>query len=322
MKWHFSSWEKINSARKNGKLPHALLITGEQGVGKKLFSDQLSQSLLCKSPTNLEACNNCSACKTYLSGAHPDFLEIDLLEDKQQISVDQIRKITTFLNKSRSFDAYKVVLIQNVDRLNLNASNSLLKSLEEPTKQTILILVSSQYSQLLATVKSRCQRLMIPTPSFEDGFEWLNSQSDDNNDEKSKELIKRKLILSSNKPLQALDLTEDDLEQHDDFLNDLILLSKAQINLLHVAKKWEPYEFKTLLDWQLRYLQNNIKSHLTNINYNEINELNDCIDKSSYWHLYKDLLHLKQTVHTSVNTLMSIENMLLLWQQANRPTTE
>jgi len=165
--WHQKCWEHFTKAKSSQHLPHAILLTGEDGIAKYALAKRMAKSLLCINSYNQadDACNQCQSCKTFESGANPDFTEIGLIEDKQQIGVDQIRVLSDFLNYSRSYNAFRVVVINPVERMNLNAANSLLKSLEEPTPNTVLILVTSKISQLLPTIKSRCQSFSVSSPA-------------------------------------------------------------------------------------------------------------------------------------------------------------
>ena len=175
--WHEHCWDYFVRARTSSHIPHAILLTGENGIGKLALANKMAKSLLCMQPNiktgRFEACNTCQSCKTYDSGANPDYTSVSLLQDKQQIGVDQIRELSEFLNYSRSFNTYRVVLLNPVERMNTNAANSLLKSLEEPASNTVLILIASQLSKILPTIKSRCQILSLATPTKSQSLEWL-----------------------------------------------------------------------------------------------------------------------------------------------------
>ncbi len=175
--WHETSWDKFTTARSQDHLPHALLLVGADGTGKLDFAKKIATSLLCTAPVNNKACQNCQSCKTYHANANPDFMQIELLEDKQQISVDQIRQLSEFINYTRSFQGYRVIMINPIERMNQNAANSLLKSLEEPADNTVIILVATNLGKILPTIKSRCQLLTLTTPEKNQALSWLKSQS-------------------------------------------------------------------------------------------------------------------------------------------------
>ena len=316
--WHQSSWDKVVTARTKNHLPHALLLSGAEGTGKLDFAKKLVTSLLCTSPVNNKACQSCQSCKTYQSGANPDFLNIELLEDKQQISVDQVRQLSQFISYTRSFNAYRVILLNPAERMNQNSANSLLKSLEEPASNTVIILVATHLSRLLPTIKSRCQLITLPSPSKEQAIGWMKEQSSDLSNENAEEL----LSMSQGHPLTALNITEEDLLQRQEFAEELLSVCLQQKTLTEIAKKWEKFDHAILLNWQITWVQSFIKIQMASQdavktetqNFSDtLLQLSKTLSQSHQWALYQQLIIQKKYIHTSVNSLMFIENMLLLW---------
>jgi len=321
--WHKSAWEKFTVARKTNHLPHALILTGQQGVGKKILATKMIKSLLCLNSVNCIPCNQCKACKTYKAGAHPDYLEVTLEEEKQQISIAQIRNLSDFLTRSRSFDGYRVILLHPVERMNNNAANSLLKSLEEPTKNTIIILLANSISQVLPTIKSRCQQLFLPIPGYTDTIEWLN-QNNPNQDIQSKDLLE----LAYNSPILALNIKLELYEQRNSFAQDLLSVINDSQPITKIAKKWEKHDLKDLLHWQVSWLQLLIKKQysgeiFTNNSSNAVTNFLSVTEKkiaddTKLWKLYQNINNQVRYIHTSVNPLIMVENMLTLWHQSIR----
>jgi DNA polymerase-3 subunit delta' len=318
--WHDSSWEKFVTARSRNHLPHALLISGSEGIGKLGFAKKIVNALLCTSPVDNQACQNCKSCKTYQANANPDFINIELLEDKQQISVDQIRKLSDFINYTRSYNAYRVVLINPVERMNKNAANSLLKSLEEPAENTVIILVATSLGNILPTIKSRCQLLTLPSPSNQQASLWVKEYSKHTNPEVL-------LSIANGQPLTALTITDDEIQNRVELAADLLSICKKQITVTEIAKKWEKQDHAMLLNWQITWLQkfiknNNIESFSADdeqgVLATTLEELKTYVSDNGAWELYQQLIHQKQYIHTSVNALLFSENMLMLWLQANR----
>jgi len=319
--WHDNTWDQFASAYSQKHLPHAILLTGPQGVGKYAFSKKLVKSLLCLNPDpdNLKPCGVCQGCKTYESKANPDYMAIQLLEDKQQIGVDQIRQLSEFLAYSRSFDAYRVVLIHPVERMNQNAANSLLKSLEEPAENTVIILTATYLSKVMPTIKSRSQLLTLPMPDKKQAIDWIKQQSPNLKD------IEELLEMSHGSPLLAIQTSEDTIEKRNDFAKDILNIVEKNNSVTEIAKKWEKYDLESMLDWQIIWLQYFLKkmnapnAHLSQfiIHSNILKKLEQEILKEQLWGLYQQLITKKQTVHTSVNPLINIENMLILWLQAS-----
>lgn len=321
--WHDKTWDKFASACVIDHLPHAMLLSGAKGVGKQAFAERMIKSLLCLQPDSItrKACNRCQGCKTYESGANPDFMKIQLLEDKKQIGVDQIRQLSEFLTYSRSFNAYRVVLINPVERMNRNATNSLLKSLEEPTNNTVILLIATHLSHIIPTIISRTQLLSIPLPTKEQAISWINTKIPDATE--AEELLE----MSAGSPLLALTIDKETLNNKEIFANDILSILDKDNSVTEIAKKWEKYDQGILLDWQIIWLQYQLKEVLAPLNTTTKLSKNaddlqqkfkHKLSKNMLWQLYQQLLRKKQIIHTSVNPLMNLESMLLLWFQASR----
>lgn len=320
--WHLSTWNNFKKARNNNHLPHAILLNGEEGIGKLKLAERMAKSLLCMNTTanSSDACNQCPSCKTYESAANPDYLQIGLLEEKKQISVDQIRSLSEFLNYSRSYNTYRVVIINPVERMNLNAANSLLKSLEEPTPNTIIILVTANHSSLLATIKSRCQLFSVNSPSKDETITWLEQNK---STEINQQLDAMALFnMVGAKPLNALSISQEDIDNKTDFYKDIHSVIKQSISISDIAKKWEKHDIETMINWQIQAIQSAIKisfdSNLVTVEEGvSLLELSKHLDSDEKWHLYQSLIKQKQYIHTSVNPLMFLENMIMLWTKAS-----
>ena len=167
----------IATAVAQGRLPHALLLTGLTGLGKGMLADAIARQLLCEAAT-LEAgpCGRCAACAQINAGSHPDYIKVQLEEDASVIKVDQIRWLAEKLSFSSHQGGYKVAVLNPAGNMNINAANSLLKTLEEPSDNTVLVLVCERSSQLPPTVRSRCQQLKVDVPEPDIALQWLAGQ--------------------------------------------------------------------------------------------------------------------------------------------------
>lgn len=144
-------------ALESGRLHHAWLLHGPKGIGKTSLAMALSRRYLCESQ---RACGYCHACRMLQAGSHPDFLLVKALEGKRDLAIGQVRTALDFLALSGRESMRRVVLIDDAERMNPQASNALLKGLEEPSAGSLLLLVCSELMYLPATVRSRC--LMTP----------------------------------------------------------------------------------------------------------------------------------------------------------------
>ena len=176
MPWQESLWQRAGAWLQSGRLPHALMLTGAEGSGKQLFGRAFAALALCQSPENGRACGLCPSCRQFAAGAHPDYHFVTLAEEKSAILVDQIRELCATLALTSLHGGRKLVLLSPADAMNSNAANSLLKTLEEPAPDTLLILVTAQPSRLPATIRSRCQLLSTPAPATHLALDWLNAR--------------------------------------------------------------------------------------------------------------------------------------------------
>lgn len=189
--WHQSAFAALVARwQSTRRLPHALLLRGAAGIGKRAFAHALAQGLLCEQPAApLTACGKCQACHWMSSGTHPDFrllqpeaaasgdeTESADKKKKQDISVAQVRALADFTNISAHRNGAKVILIEPAEAMNVNAANALLKSLEEPPPNTYFLLVSDRPQGLPATIRSRCQAVTLRPPAAVEAAQWLKTQ--------------------------------------------------------------------------------------------------------------------------------------------------
>jgi DNA polymerase III subunit delta' len=145
----------LSRAVKSGRLAHAYLFAGPDGVGKTTVALDLAAILLCRDPLAERPCGICPGCLKFHSSNHPDFLRIR--PDGAAIKIDQIRQLKKALNFAPFESRLRIVLLEEVHTMRREAANSLLKVLEEPPADNLLILVGNAAGSLLDTIVSRCQ---------------------------------------------------------------------------------------------------------------------------------------------------------------------
>ncbi len=150
---------KLQALSRSGNLPHAWLFVGSDHAMQHEVAVAFSAWLLCGSPNNSSACGVCKTCSMFAANTHPDYCLVQPAEDKTTILLDDVRELNNFLSTKAQFGVYRIVLIFPADKMNLAVANSLLKNLEEPGPNTLIILLSSSASILLKTIVSRCQIL-------------------------------------------------------------------------------------------------------------------------------------------------------------------
>ncbi|CED60090.1 HolB [Moritella viscosa] len=173
--WLLPHWEKQQMQMTAGRLHHALFITSASGMGKLSYAQTLAQTLLCKEPIGWEPCHQCHPCQLFETSVHPDYYLVST-ESGKVIGVDQIRHISQKLNEYSQLAGNKVVIIEHAESFNLASANALLKTLEEPSNGSYIILLAENKSQVLPTIYSRCQKLHLPAPPEQETLLWLQQQ--------------------------------------------------------------------------------------------------------------------------------------------------
>jgi len=167
--------KKIRTALAQQAIGHAYIFSGDDGIGKRLMALRFAQALSCETPPSSsqpDSCGHCRACEQIDSGTYPDLLVIEPEQDKAnpQIKIDRVREIERHVIYRPLLSARKICIIDDADRLNANAANAFLKTLEDPPEHSLFILVTSRPLRLLATVRSRCLTLRF-SPATPDQFE-------------------------------------------------------------------------------------------------------------------------------------------------------
>ena len=175
--WHDGALARLEIAMAGGRLPHGLLLHGPDGVGKERFATVLAAGLFCtRRGAGLTPCGTCSECALSRAGSHSDLHWLRRPEDKKSIGVDAVRETCEALGMTSMRGGYRVAIVTPAHLMTTNAQNALLKTLEEPAPRTLLVLVTSRPSGLLATLRSRCQRVEVPRPPAGQASAWLAQQ--------------------------------------------------------------------------------------------------------------------------------------------------
>lgn len=310
--WHQEVWATLQASRTEGRLPHALLFSGAEGCGHEAMLQALVKSLLCLTPDENnagQACGVCRSCRVFESAAHPDYSYIAAPADKKVISVDQIRALNHFLELSRSYSPSRVVLIHQAEKMNINAANSLLKSLEEPSANTHILLFSSRTSTLLPTIRSRCQQIRLPLPLAQTALAWLNEQP----------LVQEAatlLNLAGGKPLEAVELDSGELlATRKIWLQQLLAVIRREKSIAEVGAEWAGQSREQLLDWQLSMLHHAMRCAMgaEAAMSTEAANLYAAVSGQDLWTLYDQLLEMKALATHPLNNQLFAENMLSLW---------
>ena len=244
--WHQGGWETLQRSRAAGRLPHALLVTGPAGVGKRHLVRLLVDSLLCSRPgAEGLACGDCADCRLLAAGTHPDFIAVgpDPEAKSDEIKVDAIRGLAATDALTAHRGRYKVIVVDPAQQMNLSAANSLLKTLEEPAPDTLLCLVCEQPGRLPATIRSRCQKLMVPVPAEAQALAWLKGRLQTSD---ARFLLRQ----AHGAPLLALTLAGDERrKQRDATFAGFAAVGQGARDPIGEAATWSQKEPAIFLDW-------------------------------------------------------------------------
>lgn len=320
--WLQAPWQQLARTWSQGRLPHALLLAGPDGIGKHLLARRLTGLLLCQQPdADTGACGRCPACVWLRAGSHPDLSELAPEEPGKAIKIDQVRALGMELGMTSHAGRHKVAVIAPADAMNVNAANSLLKTLEEPTASTLLILLTASPGRLPATVRSRCQQLRIPGPATRQALDWLQGQGIE------QALAERCLQIAGGAPLAAAELAaSDSLDLRDRWLHELLAVFNGRLDPVRVADEWAKANEAGALQWWQSSLQALIRcqqagqapgeARLVQM-LRQITEKVDC----------RQLFELSDRITTAVNSLGSglnrqllLEDLLIEWARlAGKP---
>jgi len=310
-----------------GRMSHAVLLQGRPGLGKSALADALVQLVLC-THDSLEArpCGECPACRQFGAGAHPDFQRLTLEENprtgklRRDIAVDQVRGLIRELSLTSSGGAHwKAAVIDPADRLNRNSANALLKTLEEPSANTLLVMVSSRPGTLPITVRSRCSRIAAPVPQPEAALEWLATQGEGD--------WPVLLRLAGGAPLRALALAETELPAaRAEMLRDLTALAAGKADPGKIARQWQGMEHAVLLDWLAGFAEDLVRlrqaggERLANADLAaRLQSLADGVHLKALHQFRAAVQHSRALLESNASPDLLLESLLVAWQMKLDP---
>ena len=338
--WQESLWRQMQQMR--AVLPHAILLHGPAGIGKVALAERFAQSLLCEEVLpDGHACGQCVSCGWFVKYSHPDYrrLRPEILEaadamandgggddeaveetsgpkskraPSKVIRIAQVRELADFANLSTHRQGNRVVLLYPAEALNIESSNALLKTLEEPHPGTVYLLVSSNPESLLPTILSRCRKIAIPMPSRAESLKWLQEQGVKDGDVW--------LAEQGGAPLAAYELAQAGMrDEMDEFL---LQLAKPSVEgALKTAERMQKTPATQLMAWLQRWLYDIFSLKFTGVvryypRYKkELAELAERADAATLLRMLKSATARKSIAEHPLAPRLFIEDMLLEYMQ-------
>jgi DNA polymerase-3 subunit delta' len=241
--WLRQAQQRLRDSVQAGRLPHSSLLLSPPGLGAEQLANWMAALALCESPA-ARPCGVCVSCSLLRSDSHPDYHVVRLEEDAKQIKVDQVRElIGTLLLKSYR-GGYKVGIIEGAEALNANGANAFLKTLEEPSADTMLVMIARPTHRLPATIASRCVRLALRPPRREEAVSWLENHGSPGQNWDAA------LALAGGAPLLAMELNAAGIAALErEMQEDVQAIAAGAVDITLVAEVWARSNLGLRLLW-------------------------------------------------------------------------
>jgi DNA polymerase III subunit delta' len=254
--WLAPTLGQFETVRRAGNLGHAWLISGPAGIGKVNLALVLARRLLGADdePAELDPSSALEALagRHVLSDRHPDLHWLHPEEDKETISVDQVRDVIDAFTLTAHRGGAKVAIVEPAEAMTTAAANALLKTLEEPTRESYLLLLSHQPGRLPATVRSRCQHLPLRVPTTAGVASWLGA---------APAAVAQAARLVGGAPLTvAAAILAGEVNIFNELETDLAEVSEDRLDPQTVAQAWAKGDTQLALNWVRRRLHEEIRS--------------------------------------------------------------
>lgn len=307
LEWQLDTVKQLVDLRKQGKLPHAILIELRTTVDSHCFGWHLVSALLCQIDTTESPCGQCQSCKLMLANNYPDFTFSTLIDNdkthklNKDIKIDQIRQLIHQFSLTNNLQGGKVALIYPAEKLNQSSANSLLKTLEEPSSGSTLILLTHNAGRLPVTIRSRCQKWVVENPADIIAGEWLKQQGIPSDQ------VEDYLSLARSDAQLALQLYQQEFKQLQERFSTLLYkYMHDQIDVVFMVKQLKIPESE-----KLRLI---LKTELTNMIYNLLqNELTKAVKHklSGLINLLSELDRILKIEDNNLNLLLQLEDVLI-----------
>ncbi len=243
--WHATQWSELRHIVGSDRMGHAFLFSGRQWLGVEALARDFAHYMLCETAARDERpCHNCRGCALFEAGNHPDFRVLSPLEQGKAILVDQVRDLGNFYTLKSHYQRGKISLIYPADAMNRAAANAILKVLEEPPPDALLLLVAHRFSAIPMTVRSRCVRIPCERVETNSALDWLTAELPTMAPEQIGHLFSQ----SGGAPLKALSVANEAGGDHGaDMVEAMVKLKRGRTHALSEAQAFADLPIGELL---------------------------------------------------------------------------
>lgn len=306
--WQQRVHDTALAALQAGRLGHALLFCGPAQLGKREVAVTLAQGLLCSHrATDGASCGRCRSCQLFAAGTHPDYQWVSFIPNKEgtklrtEIVIDQIREVSDRLSLTPQYGGAQIAIIDPADAINHNASNALLKTLEEPVPGRYLWLVTAHPARLSPTIRSRCQKLEFRLPAAEEARVWLAARGHANT------AAAEALDAARGHPGLAHEwLQGPGFALRREVTADLAALARGQSAVADVAQRWTADEH---LELRLR--------HAADVALLHAGRLTEPARARSLAQWFDHANRVRDLLRTTVRADLAVVELLMAWRAAD-----
>jgi DNA polymerase-3 subunit delta' len=304
--WFATPLAEVNAAIASERLAHGLLIHEDPGAGGLELARWIAQRVNCRD-TPRAPCGECQECRWIDADQHPDVTRLSPEGDSTQILIQSVRDLAADLSLTSHGRGYKVAIVSPAEAMNHFAANALLKTLEEPPKRTLVLLVTSQPSRLLPTLRSRCSRLRLTGPSREAAAEYLAGV-------RGAGPWSEALAATGAGPFALLDADPAALAQlRSDTIATLTDIGSGNLQPPAVADRWARGELAIRLACLESWVTDRI---LETTSIRDVTHLSGAVLAPKICRLFEfsdAIRDMRKLAHTPINKTMAVEALLWRW---------
>lgn len=305
MPWLRGAVDQFHQRMVNQRLPHAILLQGRAGDGAEILAQSLAKTALCANPELGFPCNQCKSCLLHSAETHPDYLKLVPGGASATVRIDDIRLLVERFATTAQISTRKCAVVLHAETMNTAAANALLKTLEEPPGDSLLILVTEGTKPLLPTVRSRCQPISMQSPNKKQITQWLEQRQLTGG---ASEGLMEALDYQ---PLKIAQWVEEGLQKNwDHFQAVMTGVASSKLTPVMAAAECKDIGITDQLDWVDHKISAWVKQKAAS---------GQALDRQ--WVRYLDQLVAlrRELIHSAnVNAQLFSENLFMLWQQFNR----